>query len=415
MRPHKTFPVHLLAVTCLYVIGIIIGRETEMPCAEYRVMRMLLHPYSLSILFIMLACLSVSMQLFRAKGMKIALAMTCIVMGMTMIRFSDYNNPHRLRNHYHHEPSTALSIYTSELRSKLADIYSVNGIHGDEKTVITAMTLGDKDGVSRELRNAYNKSSAAHVFALSGLHVGILFAFIAFMLPRRRLPVISSLAIVGFIWCYTTLVGFRASILRAAIMLSIYTLIPLIGRRTTGIAVVLSTCFFLLIIKPEWVYDAGFQMSFAAVTSITLFFGRFYHPELLPYYREPKWKEKLNQDRSVMRNISMRKTIQNPTAFLLRWLYGITVVSATAQVAVAPIIYIYFDNFCPWFLLTNYIVSPCALVIIPTAMALLVMGCLEPYMPFLCYPLSASAFILNHVTHFLNMAVTWIASLPGNS
>lgn len=413
MKPHKAFPIHLFAVVALLVIGIVIGRTTEIPCAEYRVLRMLLHPCSLSILFIMSACISVFMQSFSQKGSKAALAATCIIMGMTLIRLNDYNTPYRLR-HYSNEQPTYMDSHTGEQRSRLADIYSANGIHNEEKAVITAMTLGDRDGVSQKLRNAYNKSSAAHVFALSGLHIGILFAFIACILPRKRFPVACAMAVLATIWGYTILVGAKPSILRATIMLSIYTIIPLTGRRTTGIAIVLTTCFFLLIARPDWVFNASFQMSFAAVISITAFFSHIYHPELLPFCRVPKWKMKTNEDRSALHNISLHMIIQNPAVYLLRWLYSISAVSVTAQVAVMPFIFFYFGNITPWFLLTNCVVSPCTLVIIPTAMATLIMGCIEPYIPFLSYPLSACAFILNHVTHFLNTSVTWIASLPGN-
>lgn len=417
MRPPKPFPLHLALTVAALALGIFIGRRIGMLDIEPGMWRIVKHPAFLSSMMMTAAIITATSLKKKIKVSFTTLLVSCFFLGTVLIRLSDIAHPQQTQNPYYaynQEEVSALSKYTQEKRSALADIYSEHGIHGDEKAVITAMTLGDRQGVSHDLKEAYYRSSAGHIFAISGLHMGIIFFFLAAILPRKRYPAITALLIVAMLWGYTTLVGFKASIMRASIMLSIYTLFPLIGRRVTAISTVLSTCFFMLLAAPEWLFDVGFQMSFLSVFCILLFFEHMYFPQWLPYYNIPLWRRYMYEDRCIRTYLTPRILLYNPMIWLCRWLYSITLLAVIAQGALAAPIIFYFHNFCPWFLLTDYIVSPSAIIIIPLALAILAMGYVEPYLPFLHYPITQLAGLLQYVTHWLNVSITWIASLPGN-
>jgi len=409
MKPSPAFPSYLFITVLTLGTGIFLERKVALLLGNSSLLTLILDPLYLGIASLLFAVVAFLLMHKSEWATNIMLSLSVLLFGMTIMCFHDYKEAY--------SPSTedtATTQFATMQRQRLATIYETQGLHGDEKAVVTAMTLGDKSEVSHPLRQDYSRSSASHVFALSGLHVGIIFAFLAYFLPRKRYPMTTSCIIVTVIWLYTMLVGCRPSIIRAAIMISIYTLIPLTGRRPTAISTVLTTALIVLIAKPVWLFDIGFQMSFSAVLSIVVFYQHLYNPALLTQKRTKYWKDAPGEPFYRNPNFSLKNTIIDASLAPLRWVYGISVVSMTAQVAVEPFIAYYFGTMCPWFLLTNCIVSPCVLIIIPTAIVTLFLGSLEPYLPFLDIPLSVCVFVLHNITHFLNSSISWIASLPGN-
>lgn len=73
-------------------------------------------------------------------------------------------------------------------RAKLKGIYKEIGLRGDEYAIVVAMTLGEKEDTSQRLKEAYRNSGAAHIFALSGMHMSILFFFLCCIIPYRKHP-----------------------------------------------------------------------------------------------------------------------------------------------------------------------------------------------------------------------------------
>ena len=279
-----------------------------------------------------------------------------------------------------------------EKRTELVDTYQQCGLQNDEYAVVAAMTLGERSSVSRELKETYNISGASHVFALSGMHLGIIYALLTLLLPwkqttrlgRMRRPSQLTLAmiLVAALWTYVLLVGARPSIMRAAIMLTVYTIARRMSRQPDGFSVLLFTLAFLLVIWPQWLFDIGFQMSFMAVASITLLF--------VPFNR---W---LTERYPRLWHIAPLRIIAQ-TAIL----------STCAQIGVAPLIALYFHRFSTYFLLTNLPVPLLASVIIYLSILLLTCASLHFTLvtPFV-------AGVLKYVTSLLNHYLAWVSSLP---
>ncbi len=413
--PFPPLPWHLFAVAISLIIGIVIGRQLGIHAYDIPTgWKWILHPNILADITIATATLSIISSLVtkHLRLLYAAISLAAVVtLGTTMIRIHDVLSISEQQEQTYTPPNDG---FMAEKRHQLANIYTEQGLKGDEKAIVTAMTLGEKKEISRELKQAYSKSGAAHVFALSGLHIGIIFGILMLIVPRRRYPTLCTIIVCAFLWTYTILVGCRASIIRASIMMTIYMIIPLLGRRTTTEATVLSTGILLLTVKPNWLFDIGFQMSFAAVLSIVIFYKHLYLPDLFGLSSKemnPTIISCSKRDRYIAQ---VKLGFINTLKTFIRWIYGITIVSITAQVAVAPLISLYFGVVSPWFLLSNYIVSPCAMVIIPCAIIVLVLGSLSPYIPLLEFPLSICTDILQWTLHFLNSSIVWIASLPGN-
>lgn len=413
--PFPPLPWHLFAVVLSLIIGIITGRQLGIHAYDIPIgWKWILHPTVLTGITITTTAISIISSLIaeRLRLLYAAIILVAVIMlGTTMIRIHDVLS---ISTQQEQTYASASDDFMAKKRLLLANIYAEQGLKGDEKAVVTAMTLGEKKEISQELKQAYSKSGAAHVFALSGLHIGIIFCILMLVMPRRRHPTLCTIIVCAFLWTYTILVGCRASIIRASIMMTIYMLIPLIGRRTTAEAVVLSTCIMLLTAKPNWLFDIGFQMSFAAVLSIVIFYKHLYLPDswgLSSKEMSPTTISCCKKERYIAQT---KLGLINALKTIIRWIYSITVVSITAQVAVAPLISFYFGVVSPWFLLSNYIVSPCAMVIIPCAIIILILGSLSPYVPLLEFPLGICTHILQWTLHFLNSSIVWIASLPGN-
>ena len=293
------------------------------------------------------------------------------------------------------QQSSTIAEWMDYQREKLSKTYRQQGITGDEYAVVAAMTLGEKQRVSRELKEVYSKSGAAHVFALSGLHMGILFMLLRFILPTKRFPKVCIVVELIALWMFVMLVGMHASVVRAAVMLSIYSVCRMLSRHTDNVSVLVLTATLLLLVCPQWLFDIGFQMSFLAVLSIVVL-------AVLLIQQLPM----LEYGDALPRRLCR---------FALQYVYGVVIVSMVAQLGVAPLIAHYFGRASTYFLLTNIVVSPLAFFIIALALLLFIVlsaATLLGMPAALSYIIKGVAWLLSTVTSYLNEYLSWIASLP---
>ena len=272
--------------------------------------------------------------------------------------------------------------YMADERESLLKVYSDAGLSADEYGIIAAVTLGERNAVSRELKESYRVSGASHLFALSGLHLSIIFALLSVFLPTKMFPKGSAVIQILLLWTYVLLVGIYPSLLRAAVMFTCYCLCRLVSRESHNIDVLILTAFILLVFNPQWLFDVGFQMSFMAMVGIFL---------LVP---------------------PMMKWVKTP---VLSYVYGIFVVSFAASLGTFPLIAHYFGRVSCYGLLTNLIASPCIALLLFCAFLMLLSAALQPYIAFLSVVTHALSYILKYVVGFMNGAIHSIASLPGSS
>lgn len=133
--------------------------------------------------------------------------------------------------------------------------------------------LGDRSRISQKEYQAYIASGTAHILAVSGVHVGVVFISASFLLrlllvrDRRVRTVLT----IGIVFMFALMAGARVSVVRAAVMIAIYLLAGLFDRED-DVATALSLSAILFILgNPENLFDRGFQLSFASVASILIF------------------------------------------------------------------------------------------------------------------------------------------------
>ena len=261
--------------------------------------------------------------------------------------------------------------YRSRLLSRFNSAAEGND---DAYAVVAAMALGDKSALTQELKDVYSVTGASHILALSGLHLGIIYALLSLFVFSRRWQVFSQMIIILSIWAFVFLVGMSTSVVRSAMMLSVYALLSLGHRDRMSVNTLAFTAIVTLMISPMSLFDVGFQMSYMAVLSILLF---------TPMMEGVFTAEYLMSHRVV------------------RWLWGMIIVSLSAQIGTAPLIAYYFGRFSCYFLLTNFIVIPAAMLILYLSLVVLLIPSLT--------------YILFNIVAALNSLLTKIASMPGAS
>ncbi len=265
-------------------------------------------------------------------------------------------------------------IFFLRQRAKLLERLKEEGMEGDAYAVVAAMALGDKSALTKELRNVYSVTGASHVLALSGLHLGIIYTLISFLIVGRRWQTVSQLFCILSIWAFVFLVGMSVSVVRSAIMLTVYALLSLGHRDKMSVNTLAFAALVMLLVSPRSLFDIGFQMSFVAVLSILLWLPVFMGVFSERFLMEHRW---------------------------VKWCWGMVAVSVAAQTGVAPLIAYYFGRFSSYFLLTNFIVIPAATLILYLSLVVLLIPRL--------------AYLLIYIVTKLNAVLAYITTIPGAS
>ena len=145
------------------------------------------------------------------------------------------------------------------------------GLSGDDFAVAYALLTGNSDYMTEETLSSFRNAGVAHIFAVSGLHIGFLAAAIAFILKKCRVNGYATYVItVLCCFIYSGICSFTASSLRAVIMFAVLGFAPITGKRYDGLSSVSLAALIILIISPAELMCAGFQLSFAVVLFLTV-------------------------------------------------------------------------------------------------------------------------------------------------
>jgi competence protein ComEC len=273
--------------------------------------------------------------------------------------------------------NTPLTIALN-MRTKLMQLYKDAGIVGDEYAVLGALTLGDQNYISNEVKNCFAASGAMHVLSVSGLHVGIIFLVLNFLCKpfdrRNNLKIPKVIILLGSLWIYAFITGLSPSVLRSTTMFSFLVIGENSNRRTNTYNTLAVSAFLLLLLNPFILFDIGFQLSYLAVFSIVFF--------------QPLFASLI-----VTKNI------------VSKYLCDLVTVSLAAQLGTTPVSIFYFHQFPSYFLLSN-------LIVVPAAAIILYVGMLFFAVSFIPYLSDFLAFLLKHFTAFLNYCVKTIETLP---
>ncbi|MBQ6063576.1 MAG: ComEC/Rec2 family competence protein [Prevotella sp.] len=246
------------------------------------------------------------------------------------------------------------------------------------RSIIVAMTLGEKGTLSQATKELYSDTGASHVLALSGLHLSILFGILLFTASSRKRGVIRPSFLLTTVWAYVVLTGMSPSIIRSAVMLSVYGIMASSYRHTTSLNTLTFAAIVMLMANPLTLWDVGFQMSFLSVAAIISVLQWLGH-----------------------RGINFHSLVgKMATVFL--------VIPIAAQLATFPLIMYYFGSFPCLFLITNFIVIPMAYIVLYGMVVWLILLPLPSISAFVFH-------IIEQVVEWGNTSLSSIAALPCSS
>jgi competence protein ComEC len=235
--------------------------------------------------------------------------------------------------------STALNI-----RNYFLNIFRENKMEGNEYGVVSALLLGYTDKLDPDLMQSYASTGVLHVLSVSGMHVGVIFIVLNFLLAflekKKWGKFLRTILLLLFIWFYAAITGFSPAVNRAAAMITFVILGKSFGRFTNIYNTLAASALFLLILDPLVVADLGFQLSYISVLGIVIL-------------QKPIHK------------------LWSPANWLMKQVWLLVSVSLAAQLTTLPVSLFYFHQFPNYFLITNLLVVPFSNIIIYNAILVL--------------------------------------------
>lgn len=227
------------------------------------------------------------------------------------------------------KPSDNILLKIYHLQAKTKDLLYRQKISEKAKQMISALVLGDKKSVEKEVITSFQSLGLIHVLALSGMHIGLIYGVCLFLLKifLKNSPRLRAVILIVLVFSYAVFTGLSPSVFRASLMFFIYGVSVIINRPTSSMNIVSLSALILLIYQPNYVFDLGFQLSYLAVYSI-LYFYRFYRIPLNSY---AKWSQ---------------------------FFIGMLFISLSAQLATSALSIYYFGLFPMSFLWANILVLP---------------------------------------------------------
>ncbi|WP_238381091.1 ComEC/Rec2 family competence protein [Alkalilacustris brevis] len=211
---------------------------------------------------------------------------------------------------------------------------------GEPGAFAAAILTGDRSGIGRETLEHLRASNLAHLLAISGLHMGLLTGFVfaalryglalipplALRLPTKKIAAVLALGAAAF---YLMLSGGNVATERAFTMVAVMLVAVLADRRAISLRSVAIAATLILLLRPEALTQAGFQMSFAATTALVAVFGLM--REAPGRHRAPRWAQAA---------------------------LGLVICSTVAGLATAPVAAAHFNRLAEYGLVANLLSVP---------------------------------------------------------
>lgn len=265
-----------------------------------------------------------------------------------------------------------------QVSDKFVSILSANGLKGREFAVAAALIMGQSDMLDNETLQAYSGTGVMHILSVSGLHVGVIFIIISFLLgfmKQKGWQLYLKTAIILFtIWVYALLTGMSPSVMRSAVMFTFISLGNASNRYVHIINSLAVSALVLLLFDPLMINNVGFQLSYIAILGIVF----------------------------INKPIA---DLWNPKNRIAEYVWGLIAVSIAAQVATAPLAMLYFHQFPAYFIPANLVAIPLSFLAIYSGVAVLATS----FIPAIS---NIFGLLTNYLLFALNYSVSFIEHLP---
>lgn len=217
----------------------------------------------------------------------------------------------------------------------------------DELGITQALLIGYTNDLDKDLVQAYSNTGVVHIIAISGMHLGLIYVLLLWII--KRIPVINRsrfgqlVLILVCLWMFAILTGASPSVLRAAVMFTCISIGKNLKKQVSIYTALAASAFLMLCVNPYYLWAVGFQLSYLAVLGIVIFQKPIYN--LL--YIKNKFADKVWQ---------------------------LVAVSTAAQLLTFPVCIYYFHQFPNLFILSNIVAVPLATVILYGSVLLAAVG-----------------------------------------
>lgn len=272
------------------------------------------------------------------------------------------------------------SFLTQSIRKAQVVCLTILSAHltGQELGIAQALILGDKSMLDNEIRSAFTATGSMHILAVSGLHIGLILQLLLALIKLGAKWINRSTAILFVIlllWFYALMTGFSPSVIRAVFMFSVLTLTQWKGLQTTSINSLFFTAFIIVLWKPMYLFDIGFQLSYLAMLGIFLFYPKI-------------------------------SSIWKPSNKILYYLWEGTAIGFAAQVVTTPLTLYYFHQFPNYFAIANLGLMGLSSVVLGAGIFLLV----THKIPLIG---KLNGLILLYAVYWMFRLIQWIETWPG--
>jgi competence protein ComEC len=262
------------------------------------------------------------------------------------------------------------------VRMKIIRMFEERGIKGEQLALVAAITLGQKSMLDPEQKLNFIRAGVMHIMAVSGLHALILSLFVLNLLffMKRRFNILRIIITLLVLWSFAFVTGLTPSVVRATLMFTFLQAGKLMKRPANGINSVLASAFFLIILRPSVIFDAGFLLSYSAVIYIISFYNDFY------------------------RVIRFNNRVSDK-------IWQMSAITIVAQAGTLPLTILLFNRFPIYFIIAN-------ITIVPLANLLIITACLIPIFFHLKFLSQFLGVLLNYLTSLTEQLTAYTASLP---
>lgn len=225
----------------------------------------------------------------------------------------------------------SLTGYAAKLRELINSKLKNHPFKPNELAIINALLLGQRQDIPTSVYNSYAQAGAIHILAVSGLHVGIVLLILNILFkPLHRIKhgkKIKTILILIFLWSFAVIAGLSASVTRAVTMFSIVAVGMNLKRPSNVYNTLAVSMFILLLAKPMFLFDVGFQLSYLAVLAIV-----WIQPQLYALWTPKFW--------------------------VIDKLWQVFTVTFAAQLGIFPVGIYYFHQFPLLFFISNMVIVP---------------------------------------------------------
>lgn len=245
----------------------------------------------------------------------------------------------------------------------------------NELAIINALFLGQRQDISKEVYSSYTNAGAIHILAVSGLHVGIILLILnALFKPIERIKngyLIKTALLISILWSFAVIAGLSASVTRAVTMFSIVAIAMNLKRPTNIYNTLAISMFVILLFKPLFIFNVGFQLSYLAVFSIVIVDPLLYN----------LWK---------------------PKNWLLDTYWHTLTITISAQFGIVPISLYYFHQFPSLFFISNLVIIPLLGIILGFGILIILLASINILPQFL-------ADTFGYIISFMNSFIGWVS------